>query len=65
MADGRMRWKGIRRFAKDVGLKLNPALIRDLPGTVDSGSVFDGGLRLTSELIHPEENSRRFSPLMT
>jgi LacI family transcriptional regulator len=50
-----MRWKGIRRFAKDAGLKLNPALIRDLPGTVESGSVFDGGLRLTKELLEADE----------
>ena len=55
MADSRMRWKGIRGFAKDAGLKLNPALIRDLPGTVEPGSVFDGGLRMTKELLDAGE----------
>jgi LacI family transcriptional regulator len=55
MADSRMRWRGIRRFAKDAGLRLSPALIRDLPGTVDTGSVFDGGLRLTHDLIQAGE----------
>lgn len=61
MADSRMRWKGIRRFAKDVGLRLNSALIRDLPGTVESGSVFDGGVRLTNDLI---QSGERFTAIL-
>ncbi len=61
MADSRMRWKGIRSFAKDAGLKLNPALIRDLPGTVEPGYVFDGGLRLTKELL---ETGEKFTAIL-
>ncbi|MHB1796263.1 MAG: LacI family DNA-binding transcriptional regulator [Acidobacteriaceae bacterium] len=55
MADSRMRWKGIRRFAKDAGLRFNPSLIRDLPGTIDPTAVFDGGLKTTNELIQSGE----------
>jgi LacI family transcriptional regulator len=55
IGDSRIRWKGIRRFAHDVGLHLNPALIHDLPGTMGSSSGFEGGLRLTNNMIRSGE----------
>jgi LacI family transcriptional regulator len=61
IGDTRARWKGIRRFAKEAGLRLNPALIRDLPGIIGSTSGFDGGVRLTKDLIQSGET---FSALL-
>src|SRR5487761_1166019 len=61
MADSRMRWKGVRRFATDVGLRLNSALIRDLPGTMDSSSSFEGGLKVANELI---ESGEKFTAIL-
>ncbi len=61
VADSRVRWKGARRFAKEAGLRLNPALIRDLQDTTGSDSGFDGGLRLTSNLI---ESGEQFTAIL-
>ena len=61
LRDSRLRWKGIRRFAKKKGLRLNPDLIRDLPDTMDSSSSFEGGVRLTEDLIH---SGKRFTALL-
>ncbi len=61
LADSRVRWKGVRRFAKETGLRLNPGLIRDLPNVMESSSSFDGGRRLTSELI---ESGQQFTALL-
>lgn len=49
--DSRIRWKGIRRFARDAGLLLDPKLVRELPNTTGSNSGFHGGLHLTEDLI--------------
>lgn len=59
--DSRIRWKGIRRFSKDAGLRLNPLLIRELPNTMGSISGFDGGMRLTEDLIR---SGVRFTALL-
>lgn len=56
VGDSRIRWKGVRRFAKEMGLSLNPALIRDLPGVMGSESGFFGGLKLTKSLIDSGES---------
>lgn len=61
ISDSRLRWKGIRRFAKEVGLRLNPALVRDLPGITSFNSGFDGGVRLTNDLLQSGES---FSALL-
>ena len=53
--DSRLRWKGIRRFAKESRLRLNPALIYDLPDTMGATAVFEGGLRLTNDIIRSGE----------
>jgi LacI family transcriptional regulator len=59
--DSRIRWKGIRRFAREAGLRLSPTLIRDLPDTMGSNSGFEGGLRLTENLI---QSGERFTALL-
>jgi LacI family transcriptional regulator len=46
------RWRGIEKFAAERGLKLDPKLIRELPEMLDANSGFDGGVALTTELIH-------------
>lgn len=51
VADSRLRWKGIRRFAKDASLRLDPTLILDLPNIMNSDSAFAGGRRLTKTFI--------------
>jgi len=49
--DSSRRWLGIQRFAAEVGLRLNPRLTFQLPASMDPTSGFEGGLRLTAELI--------------
>jgi LacI family transcriptional regulator len=56
LSDSAPRWKGIKRFAEEKGLKLDPRLIVDLPESRDPISGFEGGQKLTLELLkrkHP------------
>lgn len=55
------RWKGVRAFAHSAGLELDPRLIVDLPGVVDAASCFEGGCKLTAELL---SRKRAFSAIM-
>ncbi len=61
VADSRIRWQGIRRFARESGLRLNPSLVHELPGTTGSNSGFEGGLRLTNNLI---QSGERFTAIL-
>jgi LacI family transcriptional regulator len=51
LADSARRWEGVQRFASEVGWMLDPACVVQMPAAVDPTSGFDGGSRLTSELI--------------
>jgi LacI family transcriptional regulator len=51
LSDSQRRWSGIQRFASEHALKLDPRRIRQLPDALDAISGFEGGLRLTEELI--------------
>jgi DNA-binding LacI/PurR family transcriptional regulator len=51
LADSDDRWAGILRYASESGLRLDPRLVRQLPDAIDPSSSFEGGLRLTSELL--------------
>jgi LacI family transcriptional regulator len=51
LEDSARRWLGIRRFAREVGLHLDPRLTFQLPALMDPTSGFEGGLRLTAALI--------------
>jgi LacI family transcriptional regulator len=59
--DSSRRWEGIQRFAADVSLEIDPGLTARLPSSLDPNSGFDGGLRLTTELI---ENGSNFSAIL-
>ena len=61
LADSSPRSQGIRSFAKSAGLKLDPKLILDLPESRDPISSFEGGYKLTEELL---ERKRPFTALM-
>jgi LacI family transcriptional regulator len=51
LEDSSRRWIGINRFASEVGLTLKSKLTLQLPPSTDPNASFDGGLRLTNELI--------------
>lgn len=51
LIDSGPRWKGIRGFAKESGLDLNPHLILDLPQACESIASFEAGYKLTEEFI--------------
>jgi LacI family transcriptional regulator len=61
LADSAPRWQGIRSFAKNMGLALDPRLIVDLPESGDPISSFEAGYKLTDELI---KQKRPFTALM-
>jgi LacI family transcriptional regulator len=61
LVDSRLRWKGIRSFARKAGLRLNPNLIKSLPDTFDSISSFEGSREITNSYIHSGE---RFTALL-
>ena len=51
MFDSQPRWGGVRRFAAEAGLALNPALVCQLPGQVNPYSAYDNGILLTARLL--------------
>ncbi len=51
LADSDRRWKGIRRFASEAGIRLAPERVGQLAAAVDPTSGFDEGFRLTSAMI--------------
>lgn len=61
LPDTGARWKGIRSFAHGIGLELDPKLVTDLPEVADPASSFEGGYRLTEDLL---KRKRRFTAIM-
>lgn len=59
LADSEDRWAGIQRYAAEAGLTLDPRFMRQLPDAIDPSSGFDGGLRLTTELLHARTDRRK------
>ena len=55
------RWRGIQTFAHSAGLEIDPHLVVDLPDIFDPNSSFEGGFRLTEELL---KKRRRFTALV-
>ena len=51
LQDSARRWQGIRRFAKEVGLSIDAALVKQLTASFDPISGFTGGHALTTELL--------------
>src|ERR1700683_1577765 len=61
LADSAPRWRGVRSFARSVGLEIDPTLVVDLPDSLDPNSGFEGGFRLTEELM---KRKKRFSAVL-
>ena len=61
LADSSPRWRGVRSYARSVGLEIDPNLIVDLPDSLDPNSGYEGGLRLTDELLR---HKKKFTALM-
>src|SRR5215813_13643564 len=61
LIDSGPRWKGIQKFAHSAGLELDPHLILQLPEAFDPNSGFEGGFRLTEELL---QKRKKFTALM-
>lgn len=55
LADSARRWKGVERFARESGWRINPQLVRDMPVTLDPFSAFEGGIKVTADLIDAGE----------
>jgi DNA-binding LacI/PurR family transcriptional regulator len=51
LPDSRKRWAGILRCAAEVGLKLRPTCVLDLPGASEPTAGFYEGRRITSDLL--------------
>src|SRR5262250_865185 len=51
LIDSAPRWKGIQKFASSAEYEIDPNLVMQLPDSLDPNSSFEGGLRLTEELL--------------
>ena len=61
LTDSSPRWKGIRNFAKEAGLELDPRLIVEMPESRDPLSSFELGSKLTEDLLRQK---RPFTALL-
>jgi LacI family transcriptional regulator len=51
LADSHRRWHGIELFCAEQGLRIDPALVRELPEALDANSGFAGGRLQTEDLL--------------
>jgi LacI family transcriptional regulator len=61
LIDSGPRWKGIQKFAHTAGLEIDSNLTMQLPEAFDPNSGFEGGFRLTEELL---QRRRKFTALV-
>src|SRR5437762_10778285 len=61
LIDSAPRWKGIQKFAHSVGFEIDQSLAMQLPEEFDPNSGFEGGFRLTEELL---QRRRKFTALL-
>lgn len=61
LIDSAPRWKGIQKFASGAELEIDAALVVQLPDSFDPNSGFEGGFRLTEELL---QRRKKFTALM-
>jgi LacI family transcriptional regulator len=61
LIDSAPRWKGIQKFAHTAGLEIDSNLIMQLPEAFDPNSGFEGGFRLTEELL---QRRKKFTALV-
>ena len=61
LADAAPRWRGVRSFARSVRLPIDPVLVTELPDSLTPNAAFEGGLKLTDELL---KHKKRFTAIM-
>lgn len=61
LPDSGRRWKGIRSFARSVGLEIDPRLVIELPDLRTPSSGFEAGVKATEELLR---RRRSFSAIL-
>jgi LacI family transcriptional regulator len=61
LIDSGPRWRGIQKFAQSAGLEIDPALVQQLPESLDPTSSFESGLRFVDELL---QRKKRFTAMM-
>jgi LacI family transcriptional regulator len=61
LIDSAPRWKGIQKYAHSVGFEIDQSLALQLPEEFDPNSGFEGGYRLTEELL---QKRRKFTALL-
>jgi len=61
LIDSAPRWRGIQKFAQSAGLEIDPALIQQLPESLDPNSSFESGFRFAEELL---QRKKRFTAMM-
>ena len=61
LIDSAPRWKGIQKFATGAGYEIDASLVAQLPDSLDPNSGFDGGFRLTEELL---QKRKKFTALV-
>jgi LacI family transcriptional regulator len=61
LIDSAPRWKGIQKFANSVGYEIDSSLVMQLPDSLDPNSGFEGGFRLTEELL---QRKKKFTAVM-
>jgi LacI family transcriptional regulator len=61
LIDSAPRWRGIQKFAHSAGLDIDPALVEQLPESLDPNSGFEGGYRFTEEWL---ERKKKFTAVL-
>jgi LacI family transcriptional regulator len=61
LIDSAPRWRGVQKFAQGAGFEIDHALVAQLPDFFDPNSGFEGGQRLTDELL---QKKKRFTALL-
>jgi LacI family transcriptional regulator len=61
LIDSAPRWRGIQKFAQSVGLEIDPALVQQLPESLDPNSSYESGFRFTEDLL---SRRKKFTALM-
>lgn len=55
LIDSAPRWRGIQKYAQAMGLDIDGSMVLQLPESFDPNSGFEGGYRLTEELLQKKK----------
>jgi LacI family transcriptional regulator len=61
LIDTAPRWRGIQKFAHSADLEIDPALVAQLPESLDPNSGYENGYRLTEEWL---DKKKKFTALL-